>query len=439
MSSENVTQWHLFGHGRKLQTDAMRLPQSIHPPVSIRVFSTVLLIVSTTLMSAAARAATAPLVCSPAHLRLGTVTIGQNETQLIALTNTGASTTTISAISVSGAEFSVSGLSLPATLAGGESVTLSVAFAPTTNGWASGKVTFTTGVGSVSLPISGTGVTSESVTAAPVSLSFGSVPVGTSLTLPVVVTNRRSWNGTVTALQAVGAGYSVSGPALPLVLAPGQSATLNVSFTPSAAGLEGGSIFISGPSLNVPLTATGTTVGQLTIGPATLSFGNVLVGATGIQTATLSATGGSVTVSSAASSSSQFALPGVSFPLTIAAGQSVQLNVDFTPQKAGSASATLSFSSNASNSRASESLTGTGTPPQVSLSWNASSSPISGYNIYRGASPGSYSKINAVLDPNTSYTDTTVVPGATYYYAATAVNSSGEESAYSTPVEVVVQ
>jgi fibronectin type 3 domain-containing protein len=31
-----------------------------------------------------------------------------------------------------------------------------------------------------------------------------------------------------------------------------------------------------------------------------------------------------------------------------------------------------------------------------------------------------------------SYTDTTVQSGITYYYVATAVNSSGDESAYST-------
>jgi fibronectin type 3 domain-containing protein len=58
--------------------------------------------------------------------------------------------------------------------------------------------------------------------------------------------------------------------------------------------------------------------------------------------------------------------------------------------------------------------------------------------VYRGAAAGNYSRINTTLDPITSYTDGTVVSGATYYYAATAVNSKGEESGYSSPLKVVV-
>jgi fibronectin type 3 domain-containing protein len=145
-----------------------------------------------------------------------------------------------------------------------------------------------------------------------------------------------------------------------------------------------------------------------------------------------------VTISSAASSNSQFALPGATFPVTISAGQSLQLNVAFTPQSAGTASGNLTLSSNASDSKASEAVAGTGTAPQVSLAWSPSTSQVEGYNVYRGTQAGSYSKVNAALDPNTSYTDTAVASGTTYYYAATAVNSSGQESTYSAPVKVAV-
>jgi len=74
----------------------------------------------------------------------------------------------------------------------------------------------------------------------------------------------------------------------------------------------------------------------------------------------------------------------------------------------------------------------------VSLGWSASTSPVEGYNVYRGTAPGQYSKLNKTLDPNTSYTDVMVASGTTYYYAATAVNSSGQESAFSAPVQVAV-
>ena len=59
---------------------------------------------------------------------------------------------------------------------------------------------------------------------------------------------------------------------------------------------------------------------------------------------------------------------------------------------------------------------------------------MAGYNVYRSASAnGTYSKINSTLDLNTIYTDGTVASGATYYYEATALSSSGQESVPSSP------
>jgi hypothetical protein len=422
----------------------MRLPQSSGQPVSIRVISIVVLITLAAMLPIGARAATQPpLICTPAKLGFGTVTVGQSETQLVAFTNTGQSSATVSAISLGGTEFSRSGLNLPVSLAAGESVTLKVTFAPTATGWTgwtSGKVTYRSNGSNASLEFwfAGSGVSSEALTAAPSSLSFGQVAVGSSATLQVVLTNARSVKETLKAFQKVGSEFTVSGPAPPVTLNPGQSVKLSVKFAPQTAGLSGGSVLITGPDLSVPFSGTGSTIGQLDITPTTLNFGKVMIGETGMQTAVLSAAGGSVTISSAASSSSQFALPGATFPITIPAGTNVQLNVAFTPQNAGALSAKLSFSSNASDAHATEPVAGTGTTPQVSLGWSASTSEVQGYNVYRGTKVGSYTKINGSLDPNTAYTDTTVASGKTYYYAATAVNSSGQESTYSTPVKVAV-
>jgi fibronectin type 3 domain-containing protein len=59
---------------------------------------------------------------------------------------------------------------------------------------------------------------------------------------------------------------------------------------------------------------------------------------------------------------------------------------------------------------------------------------VAGYNVYRSTSAnGTYAKINSTLDLNTTYTDGTVASGATYFYEATALNSSGHESVPSTP------
>ena len=420
----------------------MRLPQSSSAPFSLRFASnSILLTLALAIVPPlSARQATSTLVASPADSRFGEVVIGQSETQEFVLSNTGDTSATVSAISVSNSEFSVSGVSLPVTVGAGQSVTLKVTFSPQDAGSTAAEVTITSNAENPTLQIAlrATGAASQILNASPASLSFGQVSVGSSTSRSVVVSNPNSTNETVSKLVASGSGFSVSGPQTPFTLASGQSVTLTVSFTPQAAGPYAGDIFAVGDRLDVPLTGKGTSVGQLTVTPGTLSFGNVDVGSSTTQPSTMTATGGSVTVSSASSSNSQFSITGVSLPVTINEGQSVSFDVVFSPTKAGAETATVSFASNSSN-QGSEALSGTGVAEQysVSLSWNASSG-VSGYNVYRGTTAGSYSKINSTLDATTSYTDTTVTSGVTYYYAATSVDSSGQESGYSSPVQVTV-
>jgi len=75
----------------------------------------------------------------------------------------------------------------------------------------------------------------------------------------------------------------------------------------------------------------------------------------------------------------------------------------------------------------------------VDLNWNASTSTdVAGYNVYRSPNGTNWKKINAGLVPSTIYSDSTVANGSTYYYAATAVDTSGHESSRTSPVEVVI-
>jgi Abnormal spindle-like microcephaly-assoc'd, ASPM-SPD-2-Hydin len=433
---------YLCLRGKILHSEVMRLPQSCRRSLSISVISLATVIAFAAILPLRAVASTQQLQCSPSSLKFGVVALGQSESQLITLTNTGQTDATVFAISTSVSGFSISGVNLPLDLPAGQSATLNVIFAPTAEGWTGGRVTFTSNASNanLNLGVAGSSAKSVALTAAPSSLSFGQLAVGSNATLPLVLTNTRNWKVTVTAIRATGAGFSISSPNVPYVLSAGQSVTLSVAFAPQFAGLTGGSVLVSGPNLNIPLTGTGTMTGTLTIAPTALNFGSVDVGSTTMQTLTMAAAAGSVTVSSASSNNSQFAISGASFPLTIGAGQSAALNIAFAPSNSGSALGTLTLSSNASNSRTTESLTGTGIVQQhdVELWWTPSTSPVAGYNVYRGAAAGVYSKINTAVDPQTTYTDSTVVSGVTYYYAATAVNSSGEESSYSTPLEVAV-
>jgi hypothetical protein len=159
--------------------------------------------------------------------------------------------------------------------------------------------------------------------------------------------------------------------------------------------------------------------------------------------ASLTATGAAVTVSSGVSNSGEFVLSGITFPKTIAAGQSASFTVTFTPNANGAASASLTFQSNASNSPTIQALTGTGVVAQshsVDLTWNASTSQgVVGYNVYRSIVSGSgYSKVNGTLNADTSYTDSSVTSGQTYYYVAKAVDGNNVESGPSNEVQAVI-
>jgi fibronectin type 3 domain-containing protein len=69
----------------------------------------------------------------------------------------------------------------------------------------------------------------------------------------------------------------------------------------------------------------------------------------------------------------------------------------------------------------------------ISLRWSPPASDggalVTGYRVYRGTSNGSMSLLASIGAANTSYTDSSVTGGATYFYAVTAVNAVGESSA----------
>jgi hypothetical protein len=151
---------------------------------------------------------------------------------------------------------------------------------------------------------------------------------------------------------------------------------------------------------------------------------------------TLSATGNPVNLWFVTTTNPEFKVSGISLPLTIPAGHSVPFTVTFAPQSTGTATSTLAFRSNASNSPADESVTGNGAVAaqhSVTLSWAASGTTgVVGYNVYRSTvSGGPYGRITPAPDGSRSYTDTAVSAGQSYFYVVTAVEGNGTESTYS--------
>jgi hypothetical protein len=389
------------------------------------------------------------LTATPGSVSFGNVQTGTSQSQTVTLSNTGSSSLNVTSATVTGTGFSTSGLTTPLALAAGQSASFSVVFAPQATGSVSGNLELTNDSSSTQLNValSGTAVAPGSLTASPTSFSFGTVQVGSSQSQTETVTNAGSGNVTISAATISGAGFSYTGLNLPMTLAPNQSTTFGVVFAPTSAGDSEGVLSISNSgssaTLDLALSGTGATAaaGQLQVSPSTIDVGNVTVGTSGTQTGTFTATGGSVTVSSVSVDGSEFTVSGL--PVTIAAGKSANFTVTFAPQASGAASVTASFSSNASNGPTSATLAGTGVAApvhDVKLTWDASTSPnIVGYNVYRSTgTKDNFTKINTVLDAATSYTDSAVADGQTYYYETTAVNSNNEESPPTAPVKAVI-
>jgi hypothetical protein len=182
---------------------------------------------------------------------------------------------------------------------------------------------------------------------------------------------------------------------------------------------------------------------DLVITPASVNFGNLPVATTSTQNVTLQNTGAinlaiqGVTVAGAGFGYSNLA-PGMS----LAPNQKVTFQVWFTPTVAGVASATISLlspnlSSPGTLSLSGDGITSTPTPPPttshtVHLTWDASTSQVIGYRVYRSeTSGGSYNSLNGTAIDALTYDDTSVSSGLTYYYVVTAVDAAGNESVQS--------
>jgi len=174
-----------------------------------------------------------------------------------------------------------------------------------------------------------------------------------------------------------------------------------------------------------------------------INFGSVATGTSTAQLVTLTNNGNSnLVISSVAASGNGFTESGGS-NVTLAAYQSVTVSVNFGPTVAGNVTGTLSVVSTASNPTVQIALSGSGETQQpanhsVVLSWTASASQVSGYNVYRGTvTGGPYTKVNANVESAANYTDTGMT-GGTYYYVVTSMSTSGAESGYSNEADAIV-
>ena len=399
-------------------------------------------------LSGTGTAASVTLSSNPTSVSFSGVTVGSSGSQTVTIANTGNTALTISQVSVNAKDFSATGITTPQTLNAGQSAALNVSFKPSVSEQISGHITVTSSQGaSAVIPVSGGGV-QAALAVTPPSVSFGNVTVGTPNSQTIQLTNSGTGVLTISQVSATGTGYSTSALALPLSLNPSQTMTFNVQFAPPSAGSASGSVSIVSNTPNSPavigLSGSGVASTQaLSFSTHNLSFGSVDTGASATQPVTVTNTGNAnVTISSILAAGTGFSLSGAGTPATLTPTQSLTFGVIFSPTVAGNATGAVTVVSNASGSPATIALSGTGAQTSshtVALSWQASTSVVSGYNVYRSTNSGSgYVKINSSLLGGLAYTDSNLQSTTTYYYVTTAVDSSGNESTYSNQASAVI-
>lgn len=120
---------------------------------------------SPTTISLAGAGATLLLTVSPVSTNFGNVIVGNNSTLPVLLSNTGSGSVTITQSVLTGAGFSMSGLSLPLTLQTRKNTSFDVTFSPASTGSFTGNISVISNASDspVNASLSGVGVDSHSV------------------------------------------------------------------------------------------------------------------------------------------------------------------------------------------------------------------------------------------------------------------------------------
>jgi hypothetical protein len=220
----------------------MRFPRARFAAVfTILVVSTLSARADNTIGKAALpNARTEYLISASANLRFGRVAIGRRNIRTVTITNSGASSITLLQAITKGADFTLSGLDLPLTLAGGESFTFSGVFAPRSLGDASGSVSFVSYASSSANPLlrvvmTGTGTDAGQLIVDPPIMDFGTVAVGSSAHETGKVTALYE-PVTISSVNISDPQFTLDGLLLPITIPAGGSKEYTVTFTPQEGG-----------------------------------------------------------------------------------------------------------------------------------------------------------------------------------------------------------
>jgi uncharacterized repeat protein (TIGR01451 family) len=314
----------------------------------------------------------------------------------VTITNTGTADLHVGKVSTSGADAgdfsaSPSGCGKVAPMG---TCTISVTFTPSAPGGRSATLSIVSDAPTTpdSVSLSGTGLDSH-LSLSPDPMNFGDVLLGQSKTMTLTFSNSGSDPTHLTGPPTSGGpdpgdfalvfsaftcqSDGTGNPVIP----PGGSCSVNVTFTPGAAGARSSTLTFPNDSSDGPQTVAiagnGTNPG-ISVTPTSLSFGSQGIGTTSPTQAVVVTSSGTsaLTVSSATTSGPfQVSNDGCSGAGPIAPSANCAIQVVFTPAAVGPATGTLTITSDAGTKTVA--LSGTGAAvADLGISIGASPNPI---------------------------------------------------------------
>ncbi len=292
------------------------------------------------------------LSISPGSMQFGTRVIGTTSpTQMATVSNTGGTPIALGTLSTN-ADYAIQSTTCGATLAPSSACSVNVAFTPTARGDRQGQLTIP-GDGaeaSAVTTLDGNGVTPGKLAFSPPSLGFGNVATDANATLSATVTNSGDTTVHFSSIAATG-DFAVTGGTCvaSTTLLAAATCTIQVTFTPSTKGSSTGTLTIANDGspafASEALTGTGIDPGKLTITPAGLDFGQMIVNKTSASQAIHLANGGgsAITLGSPTLSNAAFSLTSGDCGSTLPVNTSCTVQIAFRPQQHGQASGTFSL------------------------------------------------------------------------------------------------
>ena len=208
---------------------------------------------------------TAPLAAqaalTPASASFGTVTVGNNSTQVLTLTNAGNAALAIASTSLAAGPFTLVTKTCTTTLAAASSCTFTLTYTPTAIGTQTATFSVTDAVGTQSSALTGTAVAAPAPQAAltPATAAYGSVPINTTATAQgFTLTNAGTAALPITSVTLTGAGFALTTNTCGTSLTAGATCTVFITFTPSSAAAYAGTLTVTDSVGTQTSTLSGT-------------------------------------------------------------------------------------------------------------------------------------------------------------------------------------